>query len=61
MQRVLATRLVSKPGERRDVVGTVIADDSIAAASGSTVDGRLIARNGAVTVNTSSIAVSTCA
>jgi hypothetical protein len=43
------------------VVGTVIADDSIAAASGSTVDGRLIARNGAVTVNTSSIVVSSCA
>jgi hypothetical protein len=41
--------------------GTVIADDSIAAASGSTVDGRLIARNGAVTVNTSSIVVSSCA
>ena len=48
-------------GSDATLVGTVIADDSIAAASGSTVDGRLIARNGAVTVNTSSIAVSTCA
>lgn len=42
-------------------VGTVIADDSVATADGSNVDGRLIARNGAVTLNASSIAVSTCA
>ena len=42
-------------------VGTVIADVSITAAANSDVDGRLIARNGSVTLDTASIAVPTCA
>jgi hypothetical protein len=42
-------------------VGSVIADDSITAASGSDVVGRLISRNGAVTLDSASITVSTCA
>ncbi|MEO8265458.1 MAG: ice-binding family protein [Ilumatobacteraceae bacterium] len=42
-------------------VGTVIADVSITAAANSDVDGRLIARNGSVTVDTASIVVPTCA
>jgi hypothetical protein len=42
-------------------VGTVIADESITAASGSDVVGRFIARNGAVTLDSDSIAIPTCA
>ena len=42
-------------------VGTVIADLSITAAANSDVDGRLIARNGSVTLDTASITVPTCA
>ena len=42
-------------------VGTVIAELSITAAANSDVDGRLIARNGSVTLDTASITVPTCA
>lgn len=42
-------------------VGTVIADGSITAAANSDVDGRLIARNGSVILDTASITVPTCA
>ncbi len=48
-------------GSGAKLVGTVIADDAIAAATGTDVVGRLIARNGAVMLDTASIAASTCA
>ena len=40
--------------------GTVIADISITATTGTSVDGRLLARNGAVTLDTSTITVPAC-
>ena len=40
--------------------GTVIADVSITATTGTSVDGRLLARNGAVTLDTSTITVPAC-
>jgi ice-binding like protein len=48
-------------GSGSTFVGTLIADDSITAASGADVAGRLIARNGAVTLDSDSIAIPTCA
>ena len=48
-------------GTGSSFVGTVIADASITAAANSDVDGRLIARNGSVTLDTASITVPTCA
>ncbi len=48
-------------GNSAKLVGTVIADDAISAAAGTDVVGRVIARNGAVTLDTTSIAASTCA
>jgi len=42
-------------------VGTVIADESITVASGTDVVGRFVARNGAVTLDTDSIASPICA
>ena len=48
-------------GTGSSFVGTVIADASIIAAANSDVDGRLIARNGSVTLDTASITVPTCA
>ena len=48
-------------GSGSTFVGTVIADDSITAASGIDVIGRLIARNGSVTLDSDSIAGATCA
>jgi hypothetical protein len=41
--------------------GTVIALTSITVTTGATVDGRVLARNGAVTLDTNTIAKSTCA
>jgi len=41
--------------------GTILALTSITATTGATVDGRLLARNGAVTLDTNTIAKSTCA
>ena len=48
-------------GNGSTFVGTVIADVSITAASNSDIVGRLIARNGAVSLDTASISVPTCA
>jgi hypothetical protein len=48
-------------GTGSTLVGTVIADASITAAANSGVEGRLIARNGSVTLDTASITVPTCA
>ena len=49
-------------GTNSTMVGTVMALTSIAANTGATVDGRLLARNGAVTLDTNRVTVpSTCA
>jgi hypothetical protein len=42
-------------------VGTVMANASIAAQTGATIHGRLLARTGAVTLDTNTITTSTCA
>ena len=42
-------------------VGTLIADESITAAGNSNVDGRLIARNGSITLDSVSITIPNCA
>jgi len=42
-------------------VGTVMANASIAAKTGATIHGRLLARTGAVTLDTNTITTSTCA
>lgn len=44
-------------GTGTDFIGTIMADQSIAAASGVTVDGRLLARIGAVTLDNNQVAV----
>lgn len=48
-------------GSGSTFVGTLIADDSVTAANDVGVVGRLIARNGSVTLDSDSIAISTCA
>jgi LPXTG-motif cell wall-anchored protein len=40
--------------------GTIIALESITVTTGATIDGRALARNGAVTLDTNTIAISTC-
>lgn len=44
-------------GTGTQFVGTIMADQSISAGSGSSVDGRLLARAGAVTLATSAVTV----
>ncbi len=48
-------------GTRTAFVGTVLALTSVTANTGATVEGRLLARNGAVTLDTNTITASTCA
>lgn len=48
-------------GTSTDFVGTVIASESITATTGATVEGRLLALNGAVTLDTNVITPTTCA
>lgn len=48
-------------GSGSTFVGTLIADDSITAASGVDIVGRLIARNGAVTLDSDSNGIPDCA
>jgi len=48
-------------GTSATFVGTVLALNSITANNGATIDGRLLARNGNVTLNTNTITVSACA
>ncbi len=48
-------------GTTTQFVGTVIADVSITATTGVSVDGRLFARNGAVTLDSNTITIPTCA
>jgi len=47
-------------GTNSTFVGTILALTSIAATTGVTVDGRLLARNGEVTLDTNTITSSTC-
>lgn len=47
-------------GTGSDFSGTILALTSITATTGATVDGRLLARNGAVTLDTNTVTVSTC-
>lgn len=47
-------------GVRSDFVGTVLALTSITASSGATVDGRLLARNGATTLDTNVVTKPPC-
>ena len=48
-------------GTETDFVGTVIANQSITANTGADVEGRLVALNGAVTLDTNTVDVSGCA
>jgi hypothetical protein len=48
-------------GSGSSFAGTVIAEESISAATGVDLSGRLIARNGAVTLDTDTIDAGTCA
>ena len=48
-------------GTNTTFVGTILALTSIAAQTGTTVNGRLLARNGAVTLDTNVITASSCA
>ena len=48
-------------GTTTQFVGTVIAHASITATTGASVDGRLFARNGAVTLDSNTITIPTCA
>lgn len=47
-------------GTDSDFVGTVVALTSITATTGATIEGQLLARNGAVTLDTNTIDSSTC-
>jgi len=47
-------------GTNSTFVGTILALTSIAATTGVTIDGRLLARNGEVTLDTNTITSSTC-
>lgn len=48
-------------GTASDFTGSVVADQSISANTGASVQGRLLARNGAVTLDTNTISAPTCA
>ena len=48
-------------GTGSHLIGSVLALTSITATTGATVDGRLLARNGAVTMDTNTITAETCA
>ena len=48
-------------GTNSHIIGSVMALTSITATTGATISGRLLARNGAVTLDTNTITVPTCA
>lgn len=48
-------------GTGTQFVGTIMANESITAKTGATIHGRLLARSGAVTLDTNTITTSTCA
>ena len=48
-------------GTNSDLIGSVLALTSITATTGATIEGRLLARNGAVTMDTNTITAETCA
>ena len=48
-------------GTDSHLIGSVLALTSISATTGATIDGRLLARNGAVTLDTNTVTAETCA